>query len=116
RPVGEYRLPTPVVDDRRRAGRREATGKDPVTLRLEPLVERPDGSHLVLGGEARRIVNHGNQVLHRIISRGFPAPLVGGRSPLLRTRLPRSDTASRSYFKEVWQAGRERSDHKTVVR
>jgi hypothetical protein len=30
----------------------------------------------------------------------FGAPLAGGRSPLLRTPLPRSDTASRMSFKD----------------
>src|SRR3984893_9540160 len=32
--------------------------------------------------------------------RCFGAPLAGGRSPLLRTPLPRSDTASRIYFED----------------
>src|SRR5215204_1597553 len=32
-------------------------------------------------------------------------PLVGGRSPLLRTPLPRSDTASRRSFKTFWHRG-----------
>src|SRR5215813_11261907 len=39
----------------------------------------------------------------------------GARSALLRTPLPRSDTASRTSFKDFWQAGRERSDHETVL-
>src|SRR6266704_2814049 len=63
-PVGEHRLLASVVDDGGRAGRREATGEDPVTLRLEPVVERVDRSHLGRGGEADRVVDHGNQVLH----------------------------------------------------
>src|SRR5215472_12142727 len=63
-PVGEYRLLAPVVDNRGRAGRREATGEDPMTLRLEPVVEHVDRSLLVRGGEGGRVVDHGNQVLH----------------------------------------------------
>jgi hypothetical protein len=35
---------------------------------------------------------------------------VGGRSPLLRTPLPRSDTAARTSFKDFCCAGCERSD------
>ena len=35
----------------------------------------------------------------------FGAPLAGGRSPLLRTPSPRSDTASRMSFKIFWCAG-----------
>src|SRR5438128_9147538 len=50
-PVGEHRLLASVVDDGGRAGRREATGEDPVTLRLEPVVERVDRRHLVRGGK-----------------------------------------------------------------
>src|SRR5215216_1687673 len=34
------------------------------------------------------------------ISRGLGTPLVRGRSPLLRTSQPRSDTASRSFFED----------------
>src|SRR5215813_11186286 len=40
----------------------------------------------------------------------YGVPLVGGLSPLLRTHLPRSDTASRTSFKIFWYAGCERSD------
>ncbi len=43
-PVGEHGLPTPVVDDGGRVGRREATGEDPVALGLEPVVVRAGGS------------------------------------------------------------------------
>src|SRR5438034_8264532 len=44
------------------------------------------------------------------VSFSLGAPLVGDRSPLLRTPLPRSDTAPRIYFKTFWYAGCERSD------
>src|SRR5215475_1693125 len=40
----------------------------------------------------------------------FAVPLVGGRSPLLRTPLPRSDTGSRISFETFWYGGCERSD------
>ena len=46
-----------------------------MTLRLEALVEHADGCHLVRGGEAGRVVDHGNQVLHLGSS-----PVVWGRS------------------------------------
>jgi hypothetical protein len=81
RPVGEYRLLAPVVDDGGRAGRREAGGEDPVTLLLEPVVERVDGRLLGRGGGAGLVVDHGNQVLHlgsSPVARGAP-----------RTRPPR---------------------------
>ncbi len=62
--VGEYRLLTAVVDDGGRAGHREATGEDPVTLRLEPVVEHVDGSLLLRCAGVGRVVDHGNHVLH----------------------------------------------------
>src|SRR5262249_59490389 len=77
-PVGEHRLPASVVDDGGRAGRPEATGEDPVTLRLEPVVEHVDGRLLVRGGEAGRVGDHGNQVL------------LLGSSPVLRGRPSRA--------------------------
>src|SRR5260370_16955001 len=41
----------------------------------------------------------------------FGAPLAGGRSPLLRTPLPRSGTPSRDFLSRTfWYAGCERSD------
>jgi len=39
---------------------------------------------------------------------------VDGLSPLLRTPLPRSDTASRISFEDFWYAGCKRSDSATV--
>ena len=57
-------LATPVVDDGGRARRPEAGGEDPVALGLEPLVEHVDGRRLGRGGQAGRVVDHGNQVLH----------------------------------------------------
>src|SRR5215471_3716831 len=64
RPVGDYRLAAPVVDQSGRAGRPEASGEDPVALGLEPFVEHVDGSHLGRGGKAGFVVNHGNQIFH----------------------------------------------------
>ena len=92
---------TPVVDDGGRAGRPEAAGEDPVALGLEPLVELVDRGHLGWGGHAVRVVDHGNQVLHLGSSPVVPAPPPGGRSHLLRTPPPRSDTASRMSFKDL---------------
>src|SRR5262249_14709198 len=40
----------------------------------------------------------------------YGVPLVGGLSPLLRTHLPRSDTASRTSFKIFWYAVRRHAD------
>ena len=95
----------PVVDDGGRAGRREAAGEDPVTLGLEPVVERVDGSHLVRGGEAGRVVDHGNQVMHlgsspvvRGAPRGRPLTPATNTSAPIRHRLPMS-------FKTFWYAG-----------
>ena len=45
------------------------------------------------------------ETMHLGSSPVFGAPLLGGRSPLLRTPLPRSDTASRMSFKTFWYAG-----------
>ena len=94
-PVGEHRLLASVVDDGGRAGRREATGEDPVALRLEPVVEHVDGRHLVRGGEAGRVVDHGNQVLHlgsspvvRGAPRGRPLTPATNTSAPIRHRLP----------------------------
>src|SRR5438046_936705 len=77
-----------VVEDGGRAGRGEATSEDPATLRLEPVVEHVDRSLLVRGGEAGRVVDHGNQVLHlgsSPVVRGAPC---GRPLTLLRTPLP----------------------------
>src|ERR1022692_5328316 len=114
-PVGEHRLPTSVVDDGGRAGRREATGEDPVTLRPEPVVERVDVRHLVRSGEAGRVVDHGNQVLHlgsspavRGAPRGRPLTPATNTSAPIRHRLP--DFLPRTF----WYAGYKRSDTATV--
>jgi hypothetical protein len=40
------------------------------------------------------------------VSSSLAAPLVGGLSPLLRTPLPRSDTAYRMSFADFWYAAR----------
>lgn len=55
---------TPVVDDGGRTGLGQPAGENPMTFRLEPFVEYVDGRHLFLGGEAGRVIDHGNQVLH----------------------------------------------------
>ena len=44
------------------------------------------------------------------------APLAGGRSPLLRTPLPRSDTAPGFLSSTFWPAGHQRSDSATAPR
>src|SRR4029079_16984510 len=64
RSVGEHRLLSPIVDDGGRARCPEADGEDPVALGLEPLVEDVDGRRLGRGGQAGRIVDYGDQVLH----------------------------------------------------
>ena len=40
----DHRLPASVVDDGGRAGRRQTTGKDPATVRHQPVVERVDAA------------------------------------------------------------------------
>jgi hypothetical protein len=60
-----------------------------VALGLEPVIEHVDRSHLVRGGEAGLIVDHGNEVLHlKIVSCGVepvrkrdfkPSRTAGGR-------------------------------------
>ena len=82
-------------------GRPEAAGEDPVALGLEPVVERVDGGLLVRGGRGR-LLSSITETRYCISDHllWFGAPLVGGRSPLLRTPLPRSDTASRISFKD----------------
>ena len=91
-------------------GDAEAAGEDPVALRYEPVVEHVDSRHLVRGGGVGRVVDHRNQVLHLGSSPVVLGALVGGRSPLLRTLLPRSDTASRITFEDFLdQTDRERA-------
>ena len=75
----------------------EAGGEDPVALGQEPVVERVDGSHLGRGSEAGIFVDYRNKILHIGSSPLFGAR-VGGRSPLPRTDLPQSDTASGIFF------------------
>src|SRR6185295_10615317 len=86
RPVGEHRLLASVVDDGGRAGRREAAGEDPVTLRHEPVVEHVDGRILVRSSEAIVVRDHGNEVLHLGTS-----PVVRGR-PRGRPLTPATNT------------------------
>ena len=78
----------------------EAAGEDPVALGHQPVVEHVDRSLLVRGGQASVVKDHGNQVPHLGSSPVGRAPFVGGLSPLLRTPLPRSDTASRISFED----------------
>src|SRR5262249_38583970 len=88
-PIGEHRLLAAVVDDGGRAGRREATSEDPVTLSLEPVVERVDGRHLVRRGQAGSVVDHGNQVLHLGSSPVVRGALAGGpHTPATNTSAP----------------------------
>ena len=99
RPVGEHRHAAAVVDDggRGRATARPA-GEDPVALGDEAVVEHVDRRHLGIGGEVGAVVEHGNQVLHlgpSPVESGRPG---SGRSPLLRTPLPRSDTVVPNNF------------------
>src|SRR4029434_915190 len=56
-------------------------------FRLEPVVERVDGSHLVRGAGVGLVVDHGNQVLHL------------GSSPVVQRRL--SQVASHPYHEHL---------------
>src|SRR5262249_39115366 len=71
--VGDDRLVIAVVDDGGRVGRPEPAGEDPVTLGLEPVVERVDGGLLGRRLRAGAVVDHGEQVLH------VRSPPVAGR-------------------------------------
>src|SRR6476620_7550564 len=53
------------------------------------------------GHEAGLVMDHGNHVLHRIISCGSGTPHVGSPSPLLLTPLPRSDTVARTSINDL---------------
>ena len=63
-PVGEDRLVTSAVDDRRGLGCGEAAREHPVAPGPEPLVELVDRHHLLGGPGVGPVVDHGNQVLH----------------------------------------------------
>ena len=108
--------PTPVVDDGGRAGRSEAAGEDPVTLGLEPFVERVDGSHLGRGGRASHVFrdatreeDHGNQVLHLNHLLWFGAPPGRPLTPATNTSAPIRHRPA-GFFKDSLVAGDEQSD------
>ena len=102
--VGEQRHLTPAVDDGGRAGVREAIGEYPMALRLEPVVERADGSHVARGTRVAQVVEHGYQgTAFRIISCGLghpggqPLTLTTNTSAPIRQRLP-------DFFQDFWRA------------
>src|SRR4029077_17060641 len=108
-PVAEHRLLASVVDNRGRAGRPEATGEDPVTLRHEPVVEHVDGRLLLRGAGVVLFVDHGTRVLHLVSSpvvrsapRGQPLTPATNASAPIRHRLA-------DLFRGLWYAGGERS-------
>src|SRR6185312_17190001 len=64
RPVGEHFLAVAVVDHGGRVLRAESAGEDPVTIRLESLVEDVDRSHLGVVSETGTLGDHGKQIMH----------------------------------------------------
>ena len=74
-----------TVDDGGRAGRREATGEDPVAIGQELLIEHIDSGRHLRGCGVGRVGQHGNQV-----------PRTSESSPVVVWPPPR--TASHSYY------------------
>ena len=121
-PVGEQRLPAPVVDDGGRARRRRGLRRRPSGPGLEPVVEHVDGRHLVRGGQVGRVVDHGNQVLHLGSSPVVRAPLVGASHPCYERLCPDptpapgrlSRTSGRPVTRPLIQSGDFEADQRSA--